>query len=69
MMSGPRVKQFTEGWALPIGSWGKAHYYRRDAAGLAISLCKRSGPGLAGRLLEPGNWIRRKRCEAIARTP
>lgn len=61
-MSGPRVVGFTQGWALPLGSFSKAHYFRRSGLGGAISLCKRR-EGWAGRLFEAGSFPRCKLCE------
>jgi len=62
MLTGPRVSKFTEGWALPIMSWGVAHYFKRDGLGPAIALC--SGKSIrAGGLFEAGLRPRCKNCE------
>ena len=61
MMSGHRVVGFREGWALPIGSFTKAHYFRRKGAAEVVSLCKRQ-TGFAGRLFEPGSFPKCRLC-------
>lgn len=65
LMSGPPVRTFIEGWALPFMSWGKAHYFKRSEAGLVRSLCGQM-EGFAGRMFQPGNWRRCKICERKA---
>jgi hypothetical protein len=61
MMSGGPIEKFTEGWALRIFSWGAAHYYVREGAGLAKPLC-RSEEVPAGFLRGLGNWRQCKNC-------
>ena len=65
-MSGPRAAGFVQGWALPIFSWGKAHYFQRIGAGQVVSLCKRK-TGFAGRLFDAGSFPRCKQCEQSIR--
>lgn len=64
MMTAGRMQKFREGWALPLGSFGAAHFYSRDGVGWAISLCGAMSPAPAGGLHAAGNWTRCKRCEA-----
>ncbi len=52
MMSGPRVAGFRQGWALPLGSFSKAHYFTRYEV----------KSGLAGRLFEPGDFPKCQLC-------
>lgn len=60
-MSGPRERKFKRGWAVPMMMW-KAHYFEREAAGLARSLCGLEGA--AGGLFGEGSFPRCKRCQA-----
>jgi hypothetical protein len=62
--SGGRISGFREGWALKIATWGKAHYFRREGAGLAVSLCG-SQDAAAGWLLEAGTFTHCQRCTAL----
>lgn len=66
-MSGPRVRKFTEGWAVGLATgWRLAHFFRRMQGGRVVPLC-RSGRGLrfhAGRMLEPGSFPHCKKCDA-----
>ncbi len=61
-MTGPRTSKFERGWALPLWSWGKAHFFERVEAGLARSICGRK-QAMAGKLFEEGNWRRCALCE------
>lgn len=65
MMSGPPIKDFREGWALPIRPHAKAHYYAVFSPGLAEAACGRS-TAPANKLLGPGTYARCKICEALA---
>lgn len=59
--SGGRLQNFREGWALPQGHFGKAHYFTRRELDLARSICERlEGP--AGGLFGAGNFPRCKTC-------
>lgn len=63
MMSGGPIRKFTEGWAVKVWGFGKAHYFKRSGLGLADSLCGvASVPATMLRGL--GNWKKCKRCEA-----
>lgn len=66
MMSGGRAEKFRAGWALPIGTFGKAHYFVREGAGLVKSLCG-SMSGAAGGLFEAGQWPKCARCTSKAK--
>lgn len=57
----PLIAGFRQGWALPLGRWSKAHYFRRSGKSL-ISLCKHR-QGDAGRLFDAGSFPRCKLCE------
>jgi hypothetical protein len=35
MMSGGPIRKFTEGWAVKVFGFGKAHYFKRNELGLA----------------------------------
>jgi hypothetical protein len=63
MMTAGRMRKFREGWALPIGSFGAAHFYTRDGVGLAVSLCGAMSPAPPGMLHDAGSWTHCKRCE------
>lgn len=65
MMSGPPENKFRRGWALPVGSFGAAHYFRRSDLGPAVALCGRARVE-AGRLLGVGSWRRCRICEEKA---
>ena len=62
MMSGPRVEKFTEGWAVFVFGFGKAHYFKRIEAGACIPICG-STARPAGYLLERGDWTKCRTCE------
>lgn len=63
MMSGRREAKFTNGWA--VSPWmGKAHYFEREGAGLARSLC--GIERAAGALFGEGGFPRCSRCERKA---
>lgn len=64
MVPGPRLRGFREGWALKDTEPGKAHYFRRKGAGLAVSLCG-SQDAAAGWLLEPGDFDQCARCAML----
>jgi hypothetical protein len=49
--AGPKVRKFVKGWAAPR-DYVKAHFYRREDAGLAVRSC--GGVAWAGDLHEPG---------------
>lgn len=57
------MKRFREGWATKAGSAGTAHFFRRDGAALARSLCG-SQDAPAGWLVEAGS---RPCCERCAK--
>lgn len=64
MMSGRPVERFREGWALKAFTFGKAHYFRRKGAGIAVSICG-SQDAPAGRLFEVGSWKLCSRCAKL----
>lgn len=64
MMSGGKLDRFREGWALKGLTLGKAHYFRREGAGLAVSLCG-SQDAAAGWLYDPGSFEHCKRCSKL----
>lgn len=55
-----------DGWALPLGSFSKAHFFQRAGASEVISLCRRR-TGYAGRLFDAGSFPRCKQCEQSIR--
>jgi hypothetical protein len=61
MMSGGPIRKFTEGWAVRVFGWGAAHYFIRDAAGLAHAVCG-AGSVPVTMLRGLGNWRQCKRC-------
>ena len=63
MMSGGPMRKFTEGWAVKLFSWGSAHYFTRDGAGLAKAACGAQSAPVAA-LREAGTWKRCRRCSA-----
>jgi hypothetical protein len=67
MMSGGSIERFTEGWAVKVMGFGKAHYYRRDELSYAHTLCG-AGSVRAGALRGLGTWTKCKRCEARLQT-
>lgn len=66
MVSGERQRGFREGWAVkssPGGTSGKAHYFRREGAGLCISVCQgHAAP--AGALFAPGSFVKCNECQS-----
>ena len=60
--AGPKVRAFRKGWAAPR-DYVKAHYYRREQAGLAVRAC--GGVARAGSLHEPGIRQQCKICRRI----
>jgi hypothetical protein len=65
MMSGGPIRKFTEGWAVRVFGFGKAHYFKRNEAGLAFSLCGGSCIPVV-QLRGLGSWTKCKRCESKA---
>ncbi len=63
MSAGPIVK-FTEGWAVSIAAFGKAHYYLRDKASFARPICG-GRVWRTGALRGLGSWEKCKRCTAM----
>ena len=67
MSKSARLAQgWRDGWALPIGGWGRSHYFQRSGASQAVALCRRKTVP-AGRLFDAGNFPRCKQCEASIR--
>jgi len=65
MMSGPPVaKEFARGWALPIFTWGKAHWFARIPDSLHFAAACGALRTVRGQLHEPGDWTRCKNCAA-----
>jgi len=67
MMSGGPIERFTKGWAVRISFSShpqKAHYYRRDGASRADTLCGQV-PFMVASLRGLGDWVKCKKCEAI----
>lgn len=62
MMSGGPIEKFTEGWAVRIFGWGKAHYFKRDGLDFARPIC--GAPSALPALLRGlGTWKKCARCE------
>lgn len=53
---------FREGWASKAPRGGKAHYFRRRGASIAISLCC-AQDAAAGWLQDPGDLDKCERCD------
>ena len=64
-MSGPRVERFAGGWALPVPTLGRAHYFRWTGPGRVVSICG-SVSYPAAQLFGPGTFIRCKRCTTLS---
>ena len=64
MMSGGPFEKFTEGWAVKIGGWGRAHYWKRKDVGGASPVCGTYGSVRVAALRGAGTFKRCKGCES-----
>ncbi len=69
MMTGPRAIAFRGGWAFEIfANSRKAHYFRRADASFAVPDCMPGRHTPAGKLHDPGSFVRCKICERKQKT-
>lgn len=70
MLSGGKIREFREGWALRM-SFGRkvAHWFIRDGAGIAYADCNPNIAAFAGQLFGVGTWKLCKRCSAKHSSP
>lgn len=67
MMSGGPIAKFTEGWAVRLFGFGKAHYWKRDGVGFATPVCAGVAEVRVAALRAAGSFTRCKRCERLKR--
>lgn len=58
--TGGEIENFREGWALPLGHFGKAHYFERYCD-VHLSACG-FADHVAGRVFAPNDWPKCKTC-------